>query len=457
VATFPKLVTRSTGLRGLACLLAVFPSILAAAAPEIRFAEEYFPGLQELIERAALEATELQLGYLRLEERAGDLDVVTAQRRPNARLYGRVIGTYEMRDDIPDEFRGDLTGNLMITQPLYQWGNLKRRQAIAERRLDAEEAELSRIGAEQFMALRRAYLQWLLMVEEQAILEQSIPLSESFVDARRQLVEAGRSSEQDVLEMEARLLENKERLGRVEKAIRDLRIRLEAFTGEAVDFGTLEPPSLSVIEPMPEEALARLRREVRGMSLSGPLVRRWEILESIEAEQLDILDKHNWPQFDLVAGIFSDRLDAVNQDDSVLRMRYFAGVQVTWNIFDSWQAEGRKRGTLARKRAFALREEASRNDLARRAESLLADIELNLKQIEARGIRETLLERRVNLLREQAQRERVTGVDLIEGEIDYLEIRRRLMEARVDYLVNVMEIGILLDRDPAAKYYTPEP
>ena len=48
------------------------------------------------------------------------------------------------------------------------------------------------------------------------------------------------------------------------------------------------------------------------------------------------------------------------------------------------------------------------------------------------------------------------AVDRIEGEIDYLEVRQRLMEARVNYLINLMELGILLGEDPAASYYRVE-
>ncbi|HKJ90554.1 MAG TPA: TolC family protein [Oceanipulchritudo sp.] len=438
---------------GLLGLLLCVP--LAAETP-VRFAEELFPELGALMEAAATGSTELRLRTLRIEERAGDLDVAVARRRPSARLYGRVMGSYETRDDIPDDFRGDINANLTLSQPLYQWGNLKRQEVIAERQIELEEIEMERTGARQFMEIRRAYLNWLLMREQETILEQSIALSERFVEARKQLVAAGQSSEQDVLEMEARLLENKERLSWVEKNLTDLRHRFVRFAGPDFDPATLDGDSLARIEPMPERALQELKQQVRGESLQDPLVERYDVLETIETERLAILEKQHWPMLDLVAGIFSDRLDAVNQEDSVLRLRYFAGVQVNWNIFDSWQTEGHKRSALARRQAYALRKADSEADNLRESESLLADLELNLRQIEARGKRERLLDRRMTLLREQAQRDLITGVELIEGEIDYLEVRRRLMEARVSYLMNLMEIGLLLEMDPAARYYSPE-
>jgi outer membrane protein TolC len=438
-------------LAGLLC-----PGVFAQS--QIRFAEELFPELNELIARAALEAPELRLMELRMEERAGDLDVVIGQNRPSARLNARMVGSYEMRDDIDNEFRGDVTAGASVTQPLYQWGNLKRREAVARQRLELEGVEFENSGARQFMELRRAYLEWLLMRERRQIIGQSIELSESFVSARRQLLEVGQSSEQDVLEMEARLLENRESLAYVERSISTLESTLTRLTGISFTEGGLQGASLAVIEPMSAEAFAELNEAVTGRRpVDGdPLERRWELLERIEDEQLAMLDKRNWPFLDLVAGVFTDELDSINQQDSVIRTQFYAGVQLSWNIFDSWQTDGYKRSTLARKRAYALRREEASGDFERRVDALLTELQLNLKQIEARGKRERLLDRRVILLREQAERNLITGVDLIEGEINYLEVRQRLMEARVNYLMNLMELGVLLEMDPAAVYYTPQ-
>jgi outer membrane protein TolC len=232
---------------------------------------------------------------------------------------------------------------------------------------------------------------------------------------------------------------------------------LARFVGPGFSSDELTVQPLSVIEPMSETAFAELARSVRSQeSIQDPLEERFELLETIEDQQLDSLDKRNWPALDFVAGIFSDQLEGLNQADSVIRVQYYAGLQVNWSFFDSWQTDAYKRSALARKRTFSLYRDQAEADLQRKTETLLAGLQLNLKQIEARSKRENLLERRVSLLREQAERNLITGTERIEGEIDYLEVRQRLMEARVNYLINLMELGILLDQDPAAIYYTPE-
>jgi hypothetical protein len=258
--------------------------------------------------------------------------------------------------------------------------------------------------------------------------------------------------------MEAWLMENREGLARISKRVRELELRIEQLVGSPVDFSLLGERSLALIEPMAEEQLLQwMDRENRAPEdLWNPHAEYFSMQKTIQDEQLEILDKNHWPTLDFVSGVFTDQLDSINQQDSVLRVRFYAGLQVNWNIFDGWQTDGYKRTTLARKRAFALREERARDESRQRFRSLLADLQLNLKQIEAREKREEILARRVELLRQQAQRDQATDTDLIGGEIDYLEVRQRLMEARVHYLVNLMELGILLGKDPAETYFRSE-
>jgi outer membrane protein TolC len=461
VTTFPRADSegrrRPRHLLGLAALLAAHTAGAAGSAP-IQFAEELFPGLARLIEQSALQASELELRELRVEERLGDLDVARSQRRLNLRLHSRILGSYETRSDIENEFRGDVNASLTLTQPLYQWGNLERQERIAAHRATLESHELERAGARHFMYLRRDYLEWRLMRERRDILRQSIALSTEFVEAQRRLADAGQSSEHDVLEMQARLLEQQESLAWVERMITDLGNRIARRSGGPLGDEAGEGPGLEAIEPITFDQLETLERTLRTGSPDywDSEYRSYGLLETIEAEQLAMLDKRHWPTFDLVAGAYSDQLDAVNSDDSVTRVRYFAGLQVNWNLFDSWQTDGYKRSTLARKRAAALRREEAADETVRRAEMLLSELRLNLRQIEARGQREQLLDRRLRLLREQAERDLIPGTERLEGEIDYLDVRQRLMESRVNYLVNLMELGLLLKLDPAAKLYSPE-
>ncbi len=437
--------------RALAALgIASLPAFAAGGLPAIPFAEEFFPELQLLLDQAATAAAEPRLGALRVEERAGDLEVARSQRRPSVRLHARLLGSYEVREDIDDTLRGLANVNLTVTQPLYQWGNLERQQRIAEQRLFLESLEQGRLTRQHRMQLRRTYLAWLHHKQRRAILEQSVALAESLAAARRQLAEAGQLAEQEALELEARLLETREGLAHTERVILDLETTLQRLVGPAFRPERLHGHPLDTIEPMPEQDFAALGKAVNAMTADAadPALLRLSVLESIEQQQLDILARRNWPMFDLVSGVYTDRLDAVNQDRSIFRTQYYAGLQINWNIFDGWQTAGLKRSALARKRALAVHREAAEQEWRQRARNLLAELALNRTQLDARGKRQQLLARRLELLREQAGGSRITATELMQGEIDYQDARQRLLEARIQYLNNLMELGVLLGVDP---------
>lgn len=421
------------------------------------FAEDLFPELRGLMLRSVDESPSLLVPALSVEQREQEARQARGENRPQARLFLRAVGHYQVREDIDDEFGGNVNANLTVTQNLYHWGAFARREALARKRVEAERLQYAEQSGRHFMQMRRVYLQWLLLGERRDILEKSIALNQSFVDARRQLVAVGQSSEQDVLEMEARLLENREALASVQSGLEMMESSLRQLVGQSFAADRMSRPSLAVIEPMGEREFADLRARVLGNSPARTLQgERLAVFEEMEADQMAILSKRTWPMLQLVAGAFTDTLEGINQQDSVWRVQYFAGLQVQWNIFDGWQTDALKRAALARKRTLALQGQQAQERARGEAEALLARIELNRKQIEARALRQNLLERRVELLREQAERDLVTGTDHIEGEINYLDVRQRLMEARVDYLMNLMELAQLLQWDPALSYPAPK-
>ena len=454
---FPNPNSR-TGLRFKQSTLWFTSGLLFMAGPlraQIQFAEDLFPELGRLIELASREGTELQISALRIEEQEGSLDVAVSQKRPQVFMNARVAGAYEMREDISDQFRGTTYANLTMTQALYHWGNLDRRQAVAEQRMTMEEVEVQRRAMNHFMQIRRHYLQWMLMNERKSILQQSIVASESDVNARRQLVDAGQVSEQDLLEMEARLLEKREALSHVEMTEVVALSTLGRLVGPSFKATSLTSQSLLAIQPMNQTDYDRMAAEIRAglTGFSNPDIQRFEQLSEIESDNLDILDKELFPKLDLVAGVQTDQLSNLYSDDNAFRIQYFAGLQVRWNVFDGWRNDGYKRSTLARKRSFDLQESAAREFISQRIETLLADIKLNLNQIEARSKREVIIDRRQTLVREQVERNLLSASELVEVDIDYLEVRQRLMESRVNYIINLMELGLLMGKDPAEPYY----
>jgi outer membrane protein len=421
---------------------------LLAEAP---FAEEVFPELDRLLREAALTSPELAVAGLEIEQSLGNLDVAKARGRPSARLFARALGTYETRDDIGDDFKGDASINLTLTQPLYTWGSQKGRVQVAEQHLAYRQRQADFTWEHVFMEVRRAFLEVLHYRERAEVLKQSIAISQQFLDARKQLLEVGQASEQDVLFMETRLLENEEALALAERGLAIALGRLERMSGvDSIDFSASD---LEWIQPMEEAAFNGYLEALEGTGVARSTwsTEQFSLLESIEEEQFEILEKQQLPMLDFVTGVITDQIEGIGAVDNVFRVRYFAGVQVNWNIFDGWATQAQKRTSLARKRLYSERASEAQLQEEETAARLLAEVRLARRQIEARAKRQDLLERRVELLREQLERNLISGSQLMEGEVELLDVRQRLLEARVTYLLRLMELEVLVRGDPMVR------
>lgn len=447
----PYRMGRLSGL--LFCLLSILPGGLRAAI-EIPYAEMLFPEVAGLLEAAEESSQEIERQRLLLEERGSEVEVAKGLGRPRVDLFLRALGTYETRDDIDDVTRATLTGNISASQPLYRWGQVRLQKEIAGTRVEAEMASATSSVESVYRDIRRSYLRWLLAEEQSAILEKSIQLTEKYVEARRKLTEAGRVAEQQVLEMEARLLENREQLSYFSRQKEDLKRELARLTGRPDLAGAMQGGDLAGIRPVSLRKLDDLEAMFAKdeFELRIPERDRFAAYAEAEEHQADLLRTYQRPLLDFVAGVFSDQLDSINQEDSVTRVQAFAGLQVTWNIFDGWQNQARQIGAIARKRRWALESQWAETRARQQLRSTIGAVRLNVLQIEARTKRSELLERRVELLREQASKNLVSGIDLMDGEIDYQSVLQRLREAQVDYLLNMMDLGRHMEVDPGPQF-----
>jgi outer membrane protein TolC len=431
-------------------LLWLLPATVAARAVEIVYAEELYPPLATLLQQSMDAPNALAVRALEVEIHEQEARRVRGENLPHVRLQGRVIANYQIREDIPDRLRGSINANLTITQNLYHWGAFRKREEIANSRAELERERFSSSAAQHIMQLRQAYLRWQLLLQQQQVLARTLELSGQFVDAHRRMADSGDAAQQEVLEMEARLLESMEALAAVERQQEAVRSWLAQLTGGIADVSLLAPQSLDRIEPLDDDAFERLRRLVAPeAALAAKEADYWQRLAAIEADQYAVLERRNWPSLQLVAGAFSDQLDSINQSDPVLRVQYFGGVQVNWNIFDGWQTEAMKRATLARRRSMELQARMASMRADNEAAELLGAINLHRKQLRARTLRADLLKRRLDLLRMQFERDQASASDVLQGEIDLLDVSQRVMHAQVEYLGRLMELGALIGDDPA--------
>ncbi|MCC5839916.1 MAG: TolC family protein [Opitutales bacterium] len=441
--------------------IALFASAIPASAlatlPEafradgLLYPEEVFPALQSLLRDAARHSPEIGILQQRITEREGNLLVADSHRRFRVDANARVLGAYEMREDIPDRFRGAFNANTLVSRPLYHWGRLENQSAIGELALEAAHLNFERGSREHLHAVRVHYLQWVHQHERLAKARRSTSLLEQLTAAEERQLEAGRSTENAVIDLRARLAESIEFVAFIERETLHQRQTLERLTGSR----DLAEPSTGAGLDFTPMTLANIERLQRRFALlppeNTPTVRLEETLREIEDRRYQIAERNRYPRLDFVAGVLTDQLDAFDSSDFALRIQYFAGVQVSWNIFDGGRTRGEKMAALARRRIHDLQAEGQRFRLDAETERIFADIEFAVKQFSARATRADLARRRLDLIQRQVADNLATETQRIEAELELAERNLRVGESRVQYLLALAQLASLHFPDPAAR------
>ena len=424
----------------------------AATTPQdggLQWPEAWFPELEAVLRAAVAEAPRLEILRERVREQEGEARVLESWRRLRVDSNLRLLGAYEMRSDIDDRFRGTVHGNVQAAKPLYHWNRLENQSEIGRLRRELGAIEFERGGQHHLAEVRRVFLEWVLAGEHIAVLERSTEVADGLLAYERGLLDIGRGTEASVMELEARLLEGRERLAHQERERARLERRLEELTGEpgvVSGYGGTVFPDIETLDLNGLEMLAR-RLGGRGAEHS-PGVRFEETMREIEDRRYAIVARNRYPRLDFVTGIHTDQLEAFDRDDFALRMQYFAGVQVSWNIFDGRRTEGEKMAALARRRVHELQADAERQRMGAETAGLLDELEFVITQLSARATRADLLRRRADLLDEQAERGLASARERLEARLDYEDTRLRVLEARAQYLVHLMHLAALHTSDP---------
>lgn len=441
--------------------IALFASALAVSVhgtlPEafradgMLYPEEIFPGLKPLLSAALRHSPDISILHERITEREGDRIVAASQRGFRVDVNSRIAGAYEMRDDIPDRFRSSFNANTFVSRPLYHWGRLQNQSAVGELAIEAAELNFERGSRDHLNAVRFHYLQWILQRERLATVRRSTALLEQLTAAEERQLEAGRSTENAVIDLRARLAENMEFIAFIERDVLHQRQALQRLTGTR---DLAEPPSDLDLDFTPL-TLSNLERLQRRFTLlppdNAPALRLEETLREIEDRRFRIAERNRYPRIDFVAGVITDQLDAFDSSDFALRIQYFAGVQLSWNIFDGGRTRGEKMSILARRRIHELQAEGQRFRLDAETERLFADLDFAVRQISSRSTRADLARRRLDLVQRQLADNLATETQRLEAEIDLAERDLRVRESRIHYLLAMAQLASLHFPDPAAR------
>lgn len=440
-------------------IIAVLSHAGLNARPEaLLYPEEVFPELNPLLETALEHSPELEAQASLVAERRGQALSQSARTRSRIDFTSQLLGGYEVRYN-PDTYNGvverieaqpraTLNARVWWQKPLFYWGNKERWQDIANYYVTASEHDYAQTTRQHLTSVRETYLHWVGAFHQREIAAEQIPLAERFVENQKELLKIGRTSRQEILELEARLQESRETLALYARDESFYRNQLKLMVGDEQLVEDLALESFPPVELLTIPEIETLRVELRQSEHDSPAVEREEAFAKADETYYEAVKREGRPTIDIVGGLVTDRVDSYNISDSAYRLSSYVGLQVQWNIFDGHRNEGERMAALARQRMREARIDMTEAQMRLEAERALANLELDVRQVQARSTRVEMLDRRLRLAENPDSAELIAPIDRLELRLDFLEAEARVVAAKISYLINMSRLAALYFVDP---------
>lgn len=408
--------------------------------------EDVFPELQAIIAEAAKRAPRMLAKDLELLVAEGDLEQSRAGLLPALGGFYQVAKSRDKREDISGTLNTDKTYySLTFTQPLFHWGTLRNNANIgAIRRLIADENynEAYRILAQE---IRSAYLGLILDKVNVRNATYSRKLAEDLLATDEDRLQKGVISEGSIFQ--TRMAAEQARLGQ--------EMAEWSLASNKVDFALLSGQSV-----LPDE---NIPNGIPGVRVSADDVNRLLDVFLAQSEpatgaariirkqlEIDELDYKNQkvrlrPKLSFVVGITQDEQSyTANIAQKFGVQSSYAGLQVTWNIFDGFATRGAIASTLARKRLDEQNYRAFVSQLNQNVRKAAKAVEFSQRQL---AISERLLDSAGNYLtyiKEDFKRGQTSEAAVNGAQANYNNLDGAANTARKDYLMRVAEFMSLI-------------
>jgi outer membrane protein TolC len=411
--------------------------------------EDVFPQLREVLKDSAKQSPRMMAANLAQLIADGELQQAKAGLYPTIGGYYSVTQTKDTREDVPGTLDTDKTAyNLSLTQPLFHWGERINNAKIGKiRREIADEnyGEAWRLLAHE---IRAAYLQMVVHKSNRA----NARYAKNLADENLKLAE-DRLLKREVSEgaiFQTRIAADQARLS-LEQAEWEFTLAKQNFAALS---GSAEPGDDVVPEGIPGLAgstMAVERQLAHFLAQAEPDTSEARIQrQQIAINDLSYRNQRTRlrPKLNLIVG--------VNQDEqsytSNLAAKYgvqsrYAGLQVSWAIFDGFATRGAVASALASKRAAELEYTQFAERLAREAQSAARAVEFAQKEL---GISERQLNNAENFLaytKTDFTRGQASEADVGSAQAGYNHVLGATNAARYKYLMRVAEFVSLIEAD----------
>lgn len=442
----------SLHFRLLASLLVAGFSTAHLAAQEPLLPEQVFPQLEGILRQAATQSP-------RMISRSLDLEMAASTRDAyRAGLYPSVFGSYritESRDDRADQTATlsaqKIYYDISLNQPVFHWGALRNNARIGDiqqRIAHGNYREAYRLLSQE---VRSLYLQLVIK-------KAQVGRGRFHVNHVREVLKVAedRLAKRVVSEGEVALarltVEQAElALDRAQDDFDSTRASFARLTGSTVPPAPAEiPDDIPAVTYRAARFEAPLNSVIAAATVPTNEARNYQNLIDQEEINYRMHRVRLLPKLNFVAGANQDEQSyTINTAQRYRLESLYAGVQLSWQIFDGFAARAAQRTSLARRRQLE-------NDRRVYTESMKAILQSQNRQLGFAARAMSIADRNVTgtegLLKqriEDVKSGQASESDVRVAELGVLDSRISAYSARLDFLMKASELNGLLAQDPA--------
>jgi outer membrane protein TolC len=423
----------------------------SAASETFPLPETYFPTLKGLIDTAAKQSpriiarnTENAVAEAnRIAARSGQLPSL-------AGYFNYYPWTRDKRADLPDSVGvKKLYYNVSVTQPLFHWGALRDNTRIGELQLkitQGQSAEAYRVLVDE---IRAQFLQVIVNKGtvsrsrfNQRIADEQLALARS--KREKNVISEAEMFTPTVTAEQARLTAD-----RAADEYENSRVYLGKLCGSPVLADDLIPTEVPPVTPA-SSALQSVTAEFTGQSdlntysLQG-------LRYQIETEKLNYLVANTRlkPMVNMVVGTSQDEQNYSLNSVRYKVQSYFAGVTVSWSIFDGFATRSAKVSSLARRRQLELNYRDQTADTVTAVKTQMRQLEFAARNL---AIVERMLGSANDILaarKEDMSRGVSSDADVNAAQLSLYDWQLNAYSARNDYMLKVGRLLSAAQKDPA--------
>ena len=428
-------------------------SLALAAADDVTLPERLFPELDRILHAAVEQSPTMLLRNLDLEISEGDLLQAQAGRYPSAGGYGRFTKARDDRQDLANPSNVDkVFYDISISQALWRWNTVTNNARMGEIRNKIVEHQYEdgyRLLAHQ---IRSDYLGLIVskIVADAAKFNQG--RSEDELKVAEDRFAKGTTSGGELFFVRMNLEQARLSTDRAFADFEQARRSFSRLTGQPMLNENEVPAEIPVTpggEETPDRLVAAFLSQGEPKNLNTLVLRKQLEVESLN---LEIQRKRLFPMVNFIVGVNQDEYSYTANVAAKYRVQStYAGLSVSWSIFDGFASRGAVRGTLARKRQLEMRYRQLTENLAEGAQRQAKVVRFSLRQMR---INDLLFDDRRNFL--QAREDEMNRGTASEADVNFAraafnQSRITAFNGRAGYLMQMCDLLGTVMEDPVLR------